>query len=505
MTAGGLTRRGMLAGLAGLAAGAAGAEAPLTSPRPPRRPDRAGPASLSDAPAAAKVAAAQVADLIAEAKLGGDVTFLVADAKTGLILEARGAERPMPPASTAKAITSLYALAQLGRDHRFVTRVLATGPVTGGRLDGDLILTGGGDPVLNSDDLGDMVAGLKAKGLREVSGRFLIWGGALAYLGKIDADQPDYLGYNPCLSGMNLNFNRVNFTWAGSGDSIRLGMDARGERFVPEVGVVGVRVADRDLPVFTYDGTGPREMWTVARSALNRDGSRWLPVRRPEIYAGDVFRALAAAQGIRLPAAEVAERLPEGAGVLLSRESAPLPDLLRDMMKFSTNLTAEVIGMTASARLGITGHGASGQAMSDWLRREGGGGGARFVDHSGLGGASRISAGEMVRALVKLGPKAGLRGLMKEITVRDMGGKGKTAIRVEAKTGTLNFVSALVGYMTGPDGTEMAFAIYTGDPARRDAVPDADKESPPGAGAWVKRSKRLQLQLIERWARVYGS
>jgi D-alanyl-D-alanine carboxypeptidase/D-alanyl-D-alanine-endopeptidase (penicillin-binding protein 4) len=51
----------------------------------------------------------------------------------------------LPPASVAKALTSLYALDTLGADHRFQTRVMATGSVIGGVLKGDLILVGGGD------------------------------------------------------------------------------------------------------------------------------------------------------------------------------------------------------------------------------------------------------------------------------------------------------------------------------------------------------------------------
>ncbi len=494
-----VTRRAVLGGLLTGVAGAALADAPLTSPRPGRRPG-----GFADAPPTAKVTAAQAADLIAAAKLGGEITYVVADAKTGLVLEALGPDIPMPPASTAKTITSLYALEHLGREFRFPTRLLATGPVTGGRLEGDLILAGGGSPVLSTDDLGDMAAALKAAGLRRVAGRFRVWGGALPYLRELDPDQPDYFGYNPCVSGINLNFNRVNFAWAKTGGDFRLGMDARGERFVPEVTMAGARLAERDLPIFTYDGEGPREMWSVARSALNKEGSRWLPVRRPEAYAGDVFRVLARAQGISLPEAEVADGLPEGARVLLERQSDPLPVILKDMLKFSTNLTAEAVGMTASMRRGITTHEGSARAMTEWLQARAGVRQARFADHSGLGGASRISAGEMVRTLVSLGPGAGLRGLMKDVPLNEKGKPPMPGVLVSGKTGTLNFVSALVGYMTCADGAELAYAIFTGDVARRDAVPDDQKEDPPGGAAWVRRSKTLQRGLLTRWAAVYG-
>jgi D-alanyl-D-alanine carboxypeptidase/D-alanyl-D-alanine-endopeptidase (penicillin-binding protein 4) len=96
---------------------------------------------------------------------------------------------------------------------------------------------------------------------------------------------------------------------------------------------------------------------------------------------------------------------------------------------------------------------------------------------------------------------------MKPIAILDAKGRkvAGAPIRIDAKTGTLNFVSTLVGYVSAPGGRELAFAIFTGDVARRDAVPDSQKEQPPGVGVWVRRSKRLQQQLIERWAGLYGA
>lgn len=495
-----LSRRAVIGGLAGALAlsdpRAAWAEGPAASLRPPPRPTRAPGGDL----------VAPVEPLLAEAKLGGEVAWVVADARTGLILEARAADTAMPPASTLKAVTAMFALTGLGPSHRFVTRLMAAGPVAGGRIAGDLIVAGGGDPVLSTDDLGDLAAAVRAAGVRDIGARVAAWDGALPYLREVDPDQPDHFGYNPSVAGINLNFNRVNFWWKREGADFRLGMDARGERFVPEVSVVGATLADRALPVFAYDGEGPREMWSVARSALNDDGSRWLPVRRPAAYVGDVLATLLRAQGIASGGGAAADRAPPAGGtVIAERQSAALPDLLRDMLRFSTNLTAEAIGMAAGARTGARDHAAAAAAMTDWFRRETRAARAVFVDHSGLGAGSRITAGEMVRGLVTLGPKAGLKGLMRDVTAKEVGGKGALPVRVVAKTGTLNFVSSLAGYITGAGGTELAFAIFTADLARRDGVAEADREDPPGAAAWVKRSKRLQGQLIERWARLYAA
>ena len=179
--------------------------------------------------------------LIEAAGLGGVVGYAGADARTGQVLEGLAEREALPPASTAKAITSLFALERLGPGHRFVTRVLVTGPLRGGRVEGDLILSGSGDPELDTDRLGDLVARLAASGLRGVTGRFLIHDGALPAIDQIAGDQPDHVGYNPAISGLNLNYNRVHFEWKPAGQGWQLAMDARGTRFVPPV--AGVKVA----------------------------------------------------------------------------------------------------------------------------------------------------------------------------------------------------------------------------------------------------------------------
>ena len=77
--------------------------------------------------------------------------------------------------------------------------------------------------------------------------------------------------------------------------------------------------------------------------------------------------------------------------------------------------------------------------------------------------------------------------------------------RSHAKTGTLNFVSALAGYVTAPDGTRLAFAMFMADEKRRAGVAKVDREAPQGSKSWNKAAKRLQQALIERWATLYGT
>lgn len=495
------TRRSLLAGLLAGAAAPALAEAPLRSPRPPPRP-MAAPA-LARGAAAGGFAGAAPDALIAAAKLGGATGVAVADAATGELLEAVAPGAGLPPASTVKAITALYALEALGPRHRFATRVLATAPPVSGVVQGDLVLAGGGDPTLTTDVLADLAAAVRAQGITGVTGRFLVWGGALPALAEIDSGQPAHVGYNPAVSGLNLNFNRLHFGWKKTGEGYQVAVDARDRRHAPLVGMARVTLAERESPVFVHRLLDRGEEWSVARPALGAEGSRWLPVRLPELYAADVFRTLAATQGLVLPVPEPVPALPPGA-VLAATESAPLADVLVAMLKHSTNLTAEAVGMAASAaRGGVARHAQSGRAMADWLAARAGTQDARFVDHSGLGGASRIAPAAMAAALLQLGPGAGLPGLLKPVKLLDGKGKAlKAGPEVRAKTGTLNFVSSLAGFLTTAQGRELVFAITSADVARRDALPIEQRERPPGGRAWLGRARALQNALLARWGGV---
>ncbi|NBZ87211.1 D-alanyl-D-alanine carboxypeptidase/D-alanyl-D-alanine endopeptidase [Stagnihabitans tardus] len=458
-----------------------------------RRVLLAGMGAALAAPALAK-SAPGIKDLVAAANLKGTSSILVADVGSGRVVESLNPGADVPPASVAKAITTLFALEHLGA-RRFATQVLGTGPLVEGRLKGDLILLGGADPTLDTDSLGDLVAAL-AKRVKRVEGRFLVHAAALPELARITDDQPDHVGYNAGISALGLNFNRVSFEWGKGGANPQ--MLARGERYIPEVSGIKVKLADRESPLFTYADKGA-ETWTVAKPALKKAGSRWLPVRRPADHAAEVFARLCAAQGIDLPPPERIAALPQ-ASVLAERSSDPLPDILRDMLRFSTNVTAETMGLAASGAGDLRG---SAGAMSDWAKSALGFRG-RFVDHSGLGAASRVTAEGMVQALMAGERRQpGLRGLLKEQGVLGPDGKKVKGgpVRCVAKSGTLNFVSGLAGFIERPQG-DLCFAIFSADVARREAVPLAEREGPPGVKSWLGRARELQSQLIARWAEV---
>ncbi|MCE8458525.1 D-alanyl-D-alanine carboxypeptidase, partial [Rhodovulum sulfidophilum] len=148
----------------------------------------------------------------------------------------------------------------------------------------------------------------------------------------------------------------------------------------------------------------------------------------------------------------------------------------------------------------------SGQAMTEWMAARMGAQKARFVDHSGLGDASRLSPLELVRTLAIAAPEGQLRPLLKDVPLRDASGRPMRAhpVKVEAKTGTLNFVSALAGYIGQPGGRQMAFAIFSADEERRARIRPEEMERPQGGRAWLTRARMLQHELLRRWAETYA-
>lgn len=469
-------------------------------PRPRARPGTSGPSGTTTP------SIDDLTQVVRGYGLSGQSICAVADVRTGKLLEDYRGDQTLPPASVAKAITALYALETLGRDYRFSTQVLGTGTVVSGVLQGDLILAGGGDPTLTTDDLAGLAKQLRTAGIQKVQGRFVIWENALPYVASIDPGQPDYVGYSPAISGLALNFNRVHFEWKRAGNGWSTTLQARTDQRRPDVRMTKMKIVDRSYPVFLYLNERHVDSWSVAKSALGNAGSRWLPVRRPGLYTADVFRTVLHDQGIAVSEPTFVRRLPQ-ATVLARHNSADLPELLQSMLKHSNNLMAEMIGMRASAQRGgtFTTLAESASHMNTWVAQKYGMTRTRLVDHSGLGEASRVSAKDLLRALIASNRDKRLRPLLKPVLIKDRKGRPiyDHPMTVDAKTGTLNFVSGLGGYITAPDGRELAFAIFSADLGKRANIPRAKRERPSGAKSWNIRAKGFQQVMLSRWGSVF--
>jgi len=98
----------------------------------------------------------------------------IVQSATGRVLVAREADGEFAPASNFKLLDAATALAYLGPHTRFVTQLFARGAADQGVLDGDLVLIGGGDPVLARSDLRNAAAAVATHGIQTITGTVLV-------------------------------------------------------------------------------------------------------------------------------------------------------------------------------------------------------------------------------------------------------------------------------------------------------------------------------------------
>ncbi|MGB1234418.1 MAG: D-alanyl-D-alanine carboxypeptidase/D-alanyl-D-alanine endopeptidase [Planktomarina sp.] len=467
--------------LAGFAAPALGF-APPTSLRPLARED-----VILNAPPQL-----DGAGIVKQAGLNGRVAFAIADVDSPELLDVGHGDQMMAPASVTKAMTAAYALDQLGPDHHFPTWLRGTGSVVDGVLQGDLILQGSGDPTLNTDRLGTLVEELRRQGIWRVAGRFILDPGATPLLRQIDPLQPPQVAYNPSVAGLNLNFNRIRFDWTRNNGVYDMTMRASGKRYDADVMVSRIIPTDTNGPIYRHEMVDGGEAWMVSRDALGREGGRWLPTRIPLLHTGEAFRSIARTLQINVPAPEVGSS-PQDAVEIARTISEPLTDIARDMLKFSNNMTAEALGFAASGGNSLS---ASALMLSNWTHSQGMK--SDFVDHSGLGEKSQVSAAGLVRFMMTQSPDS-LQPILKDMTLNNNGQHRAPGMKIYAKTGSLNFVSALSGYLV-KDDKRYAFGILTDNLSERAKIKPEDREHPAGGGYWAKRSRSLQYKLLRHWA-----
>jgi D-alanyl-D-alanine carboxypeptidase/D-alanyl-D-alanine-endopeptidase (penicillin-binding protein 4) len=465
---------------------------------PPEAPAPSRPVLAPDWRTAAAVVAARPP--------GTAVGYLLIDLDSGQALAELNPDLPLIPASTAKLATAVVALDVLGPEHRFRTELLARGAIDRGVLHGDLILRGGGDPLLDVADLLGLAVRLENSGIREVAGRFLIDDTALPRFAEIEPTQPPEAPYNPGIGALSVAFNRVHLAWWGGGqiDAAALpplyeaSFEPAPPSLLPPGGVALKRKGEGAV------------VWRVADRGRRRQLAE-LPVKDAGLHAGYLFRQLAGAQGISLgpPLRGVA---PADAVVVAVHESVPLRYLLQDMLVYSNNMMAELIGLATAQRLGDAWGGldAAGRLMLGHLARlmpEVDWSGAALGNLSGLDGTARLTPRQLAaiarygwqhEALPALLPGGGWSGTL----TRRFTGAGE-ALRVWAKTGTLNYGSALAGYLFPTTDRPAVFVTMVADTGKREAydalLPYPGPSARAAAGAWLGRARGLQDALVESW------
>ena len=410
------------------------------------------------------------------------LSVLVQDvaAPVSVPLVSHRADVPRHPASTIKLLTTLAALEELGPAFAWETGVHVTGPVRGGRLEGDLVLVGGGDPFLVVEQVWRLLAAVRARGLREVAGRLVIDNTRFAVAGEPppgEFDDRPYRAYNAPPDALLFNFNALDVVvearegevraWteppvAGLRVRSRLALSAGGcarrdLRFEVSGPLSAESPLDAPLPALAVAGRFPRN---CARAAFPRS------VLPPVRFADGVIRSLWTRMGGRIDGGLALAPLPEGSVLWHRHRSPPLASVIRGINKFSNNVMSRNLLLTLGAeRFGAPGTTAKGRrAVSAWLERRGidlshlvlanGAGLSRDTRITARGLGRVLLAGDSSRFRPEFAaslPLASLDGTMRSRL------KGRPeASRARIKTGMLDGVRAMAGYVRTPRGRTLA-------------------------------------------------
>ena len=374
-----------------------------------------------------------VTSLAGDARLGKRVGVLVEDALTGEVLGGAAPDREMVPASTQKLLTAVAAMVSPGGDVTLPT----TAVLEGGS---HVVLVGGGDMMLAAG-AGDPEAVNGRAGLGDLADQV-----ASALL--VSGDKTVTVGVDDSL-----------FTGPAIGPTVRP-QDAEAG-YVAPVAALAV-----DIGRLTDDEYAKRE-------------------QDPALAAAQEFARALGERGITVRGRVERTAAPSSGRVLGEVRSAPLDEIVTDMLQRSDNTISEVVGRLVAIDAGLPGS-ADGaiQAVVGAVEDLGVNlDGARLTDLSGLGQGSRMTARQLVDVLrlttdperpelrdVATGlPVAGLTGTLANRFPGDHAGRGY----VTGKTGSLPNTTGLSGTVLTAEGRLLVFTTLA------DAVPDG--------GSWGAR------------------
>lgn len=415
----------------------------------------------------------------------GLTAVLVQSLRDGRTLYATNPTVALVPASNTKLITAAVALDRLGPSYRFRTLLAMRGKVSRGTLEGDLILQGFGDPTLTTASLHDFLKAVRARGIQRIEGDLLVddtyfdaprWGRGWSW---------DYLQdyYAMEISALSLNNNTVALLVKPSTEVGRPALLS----WAPPIRYVEVlnETTTGDLgslETIRFEREPGRNRVVVRGSIglgaqpTDLDG---ITVEDPALYCGHVLAELLQEAGIMVEGRIRHGALPEtGTTVVHQRQSAPFSEVLPLFLKPSNNHFGEQIIHTVvaeeRARARQAGKPAAGvpepsveSVVEEFARKAGADPRAvRIVDGSGLSRLNMVTAQTLVlmlrharkqpygNLLFEALPIAANDGTLTR-RMRDT----RAAENVRAKTGTLNAVSCLSGFVTTAGGEPLVFSV----------------------------------------------
>ena len=423
------------------------------------------------------------------------------DARTGRALFAHNAERRFVPASNQKILVTAAAISLLGPEYRFTTAVHARGHRDGARLNGDLVLTGSGDPSLSgrywdsgTEALGALADSIHATGLTHVSGAVVIDVSAWDSTTVAPTREVEDLRYAYGATGGAFAIDEGELevvVAAGSyaGSPARVGWSPLGTPDFVDSRIVTSGPDDSERVQSTYLPES-RRIVLNGRIAAGTVDTLSFALRDPVRQAGEVFRNALARVGIEIeggvevrwtpvdgcPQARRPCAMGEPVAALVS---PPLIELASGVLGPSQNWMTEQLVLKLGERFGEGGSWPEGIGVIETFLVERMGVDSLDVsarDGSGLSAYNLVTPRAVVQVLARMGagdvgpafrsamPGPGSPDSTLEERLLDLRG------RLFAKTGTISNVNSLSGYLVGDDGREIVFSILangSGLPAPR--------------------------------------
>ena len=389
----------------------------------------------------------------------------VMQASNGDVLFAHNAAVQFNPASNTKILTTAAAMSYLGADYRYHTALYGPEPDADGVVHGDVVLRGSGDPSLTTTDVAEIARALSARGVRRIEGNLY----ADPRFHARD-HKPDDPGDGEGALILNRNTYGVRVRPGDVGHPAIVSVEPRVDLFGIENQTTTVRGKRSRLRIDSYRKDDRLIITVRGRITENRDD--YVDLRRladGSLLAASVLRSAFGDFGIEITGRVRGGNVP-ATTMLAEHVSAPLSEVCRISNKPSNNFVAEAIYKTLGGELyGAPGTLAKGtRAIMDYLTSVGIKPGAyKIVNGSGLTHENRITPQDLSSLLRKIyydlsvAPEfmtsLAIAGIDGTIRNRFMGTDAVGLVR--AKTGTLNGVSALSGYVGDKDDV-LIFSIF---------------------------------------------
>jgi D-alanyl-D-alanine carboxypeptidase/D-alanyl-D-alanine-endopeptidase (penicillin-binding protein 4) len=399
------------------------------------------------------------------------------------------ARQPMNPASVMKLLTTYAALEILGPAHSWKTEALIGRPPVDGRLAGDLILRGSGDPRLTQERFWLFLRQLRTRGLRDIEGDLVLDRGAFSLPPHDPAefDNAPLRPYNVGPDALLVNLKSLSFILhpdkgKQAGGRVEVWAETPGaERLVrndlrPGKGACGDWRGRLKIGV-------ERESIVLGGSYPVSCGDQTLHISPgvADFQVEQLFRALWRELGGSLRGGVRDGSAPSAARVFAVHESPTLAEIVRDINKYSNNVMARQVFLTLDETRPATPEGARGAVIA-WLSGKGLAMPELALDNgSGLSRGERISAESLARLLQAAWRSPVMPELMASLPLAGVDGTlrkrlagNSTSGRAHLKTGYLENVRALAGYLLDGGGKRWIVVFLINDPRAASGKPAMD-------------------------------